>query len=92
MIYKGGNKIMMIGPTRYIAAIRKFEEKEWLDILTISSSLSVSQHYSDEVSKNCGPQWTKANPVIRIATIEIREIRKNKHPKIIRVQKMAIES
>ncbi|MCK4791954.1 MAG: hypothetical protein KAV87_49940 [Desulfobacteraceae bacterium] len=64
----------MIESYKYIATIRKSEEREWPDTRTISGLVEVSKDYADQEDKDCGPHWVKTNPVVRFATIEIREI------------------
>ena len=64
----------MIKPSRYIAAIRKTDGREWPDTRTMSGLISVSKEYADQEDKDTGPAWVKDNPVVRFATIEIREV------------------
>ena len=63
----------MIKPQKYFAAIRKDEEgKEWIDLNTISGILECSRIKAQQIDKECGLQWVKANPVIQYAQVEIK--------------------
>ena len=65
----------MIKPQKYFAAIRKnCKGKEWIDTDTISGILEISEIHAQQIDKECGTPWAKANPVIRYAQIEIREV------------------
>ncbi len=48
--------------------------EEWLDLNTISGILKISEINAQQVDEKCGPQWVEANPVVRYAKIEIKEV------------------
>jgi len=48
--------------------------EEWLDLNTISGILKISEINAQQIDEKCGPQWVEANPVVRYAKIEIKEV------------------
>jgi len=47
--------------------------KEWLDVSTISMQVATARQSADLMSGSA-PGWGKANPVVRIMPVEIREV------------------
>lgn len=58
------------------APIRENDSGEWIDYLSISTSLEQVKFNSRRANEDMSG-WARANPVVRIARVEIREI-KNK--------------
>lgn len=64
----------MINPGEYVAAIRMSDGVEWIDARTISKFMDFTKEFVTLEDENCGTDWVKNNPVVRLATVEIREI------------------
>lgn len=63
----------MLQVTHY-APIRKSDDHEWIDTSCVWGSIEVVQWYLKAQEPKLPPQYIKANPVIRIAQIQITEI------------------
>ena len=59
---------------KYIAAIRKTDDHEWIDTTTIAGTIHECNLRMQKTNKDTGFQWSEANPVERLNTIEIREL------------------
>jgi len=64
----------MVAQRGYYAPVRQTEGREWISPNELASLLGIAQNLAFETERKCGEGWAKANPVVRIARVEIVEI------------------
>jgi hypothetical protein len=66
---------MIRASDKYYVAVRQNAGGEWFDMSTIAWSVQVSMQKAERTMEDEGPGYTADNPIVRYATVEIKEVR-----------------
>lgn len=65
----------MVHFAHWFAAVRKAEDREWVDISTVNVIGSAhAMMLAAEGNKKSGQSWAKANPIVRLIRLECQEV------------------